>query len=451
MKKLTTLITTVLLTTMLWAQSPEKLSYQAVVRDASNNLVTNTTIGMQISVLQGTASGSAVYVETQTPTSNANGLVTIEIAEGTVVSGDFSAIDWANGPYFVKTETDPTGGTNYTITGTSQILSVPYALHAKTAETADYYSLSNLPVLFDGDWNSLSGTIPNISIFTNDAAYLTEDTTLNEAEVDAFVANNGYLTSEVDGSITNEIQNLNSVLVQGNSGGNQNISNIADPVNNQDAATKAYVDALFEELYSEGALRVRDFDNNYYNTIKIGNQTWMAENLRTTHYNDGTLIDKVTDNGAWAGLTTAAYCWYANDSTANAFTYGAFYNWYAVNTGNLCPIGWRVPTHDEWTTLTDYLGTASIAGGKLKETGTTHWSSPNTGATNETGFTARPGGSRGGLDGLMVGMTSLGFWWTSTQESTLDAWNRSVIDITDNVYSASPRKTYGYSVRCLKD
>ncbi len=126
--------TSVFLPQQASAQSPEKMSYQAVVRDGSNALVTSTAVGMQISILQGSASGTAVYVETQTPTSNANGLVSLEIGTGTT-SDDFSAIDWSAGPYFIKTETDPTGGTSYTITGTSELLSVPYALHAKTAET----------------------------------------------------------------------------------------------------------------------------------------------------------------------------------------------------------------------------------------------------------------------------------------------------------------------------
>src|SRR5690554_5522805 len=135
MKKIITVCAVLLMTASVFAQAPEKMSYQAVVRDGSNALVSSTAVGMQISLLQGSASGTAVYVETQTPTSNANGLVSLEIGSGTVVSGDFTTIDWANGPYFIKTETDPTGGTSYTITGTSQLLSVPYALHAKTAET----------------------------------------------------------------------------------------------------------------------------------------------------------------------------------------------------------------------------------------------------------------------------------------------------------------------------
>lgn len=135
MKKVFTFLAAILLTASVFAQSPEKMSYQAVIRNSSDVLVTNQQLGMQISILQGSASGTAVYVETQTPTTNANGLVSIEIGTGTVVSGDFTTIDWANGSYFIKTETDLNGGANYTITGTSQLLSVPYALHAKTAET----------------------------------------------------------------------------------------------------------------------------------------------------------------------------------------------------------------------------------------------------------------------------------------------------------------------------
>jgi hypothetical protein len=134
MRKLFTFLAAVLLTATIWAQSPEKMSYQAVIRDASDNLITDTQVGMQISILQGSASGTAIYVETQEPTTNANGLVSLEIGTGTT-SDDFTTIDWANGPYYIKTETDPTGGTSYSITGTSQLLSVPYALHAKTAES----------------------------------------------------------------------------------------------------------------------------------------------------------------------------------------------------------------------------------------------------------------------------------------------------------------------------
>ncbi|HEX7411109.1 MAG TPA: hypothetical protein VF298_03115, partial [Bacteroidales bacterium] len=131
MKRIFTILASIILMTSVWAQSPEKMSYQAVIRNSSNALVTSTAVGMQISILQGSASGTVVYTETQTPTTNANGLVSIEIGGGV----GFDAIDWANGPYFIKTEVDPAGETNYSITGTSQLLSVPYALHSKTAES----------------------------------------------------------------------------------------------------------------------------------------------------------------------------------------------------------------------------------------------------------------------------------------------------------------------------
>jgi len=144
MKNIFTFIITGLIASVAFAQSPEKISYQAVIRDVGNGLVVSSTIGMQISILQGSSSGTSVYVETQTPTSNSNGLVNVEIGGGSVVSGNFSSIDWAYGPYFIKTETDPNGGTTYTVTGVSQLLSVPYALHSKYAEhlvqdtTTDY-------------------------------------------------------------------------------------------------------------------------------------------------------------------------------------------------------------------------------------------------------------------------------------------------------------------------
>ena len=133
MKKIYSIVAGLLMTASVFAQAPEKMSYQAVIRNSSNALVVSSKVGMKISFLYKTDTGTAVYVETQTPTTNANGLASIEIGSGAVVSGNFTNINWANGPYFIKTETDPSGGTSYTITGTSQLLSVPYALYAKTA------------------------------------------------------------------------------------------------------------------------------------------------------------------------------------------------------------------------------------------------------------------------------------------------------------------------------
>jgi uncharacterized protein (TIGR02145 family) len=179
----------------------------------------------------------------------------------------------------------------------------------------------------------------------------------------------------------------------------------------------------------------------------------LKENLKTTKYNDGTTIPNVTDNTSWGALTTGAYSDNSN-TPANSTTYGRLYNWYAVDNNaatkvasnggkNACPTSWHVPTDAEWTTLTTYLGGESIAGGKLKETGTTHWLTPNTGATNETGFTALPGGSRGD-DGTFGGIGGNGYWWSSTV-------GRVVRYGGSSVGRGNYGKQDGLSVRCLRD
>jgi hypothetical protein len=156
MRKLFTIIVAVILTAGVFAQPPQKMSYQCVIRNTSGALVINQSVGMKISILQGSPLGTVTYAETYSPNpqSNANGLVSIEIGGGIPITGIFSAIDWSAGQYFLKTETDPTGGTSFTISGTTQLLSVPYSLHAKTAGTADYNTLSNLPALNIANWNT---------------------------------------------------------------------------------------------------------------------------------------------------------------------------------------------------------------------------------------------------------------------------------------------------------
>lgn len=141
--------------------------------------------------------------------------------------------------------------------------------------------------------------------------------------------------------------------------------------------------------------KMTDQDGNFYKTVTIGMQVWMAENLKTTRFNDNTTIPLVSDSVEWIGSNTPCYCWYDNDADTYRVVYGALYNWYAIKTGKLCPKGWHVPSNEEWITLRTYLGGEEIAGGKMKETGTLHWQSPNAGASNFSGFTALPGGVRG--------------------------------------------------------
>ena len=177
----------------------------------------------------------------------------------------------------------------------------------------------------------------------------------------------------------------------------------------------------------------------------------MAENLKVTHYRNGEPIPNVTDPTAWSVLITGAYCEYDSD-IANVAVYGRLYNWYAVdNGGGIAPEGWHVPSDAEWQTLVDYLGGDAIAGGKMKETGTTHWNTPNTGASNESGFTALPGGHR---SSLFFNMGYIARFWSFTEgDYYLSAWSRGLgynnPAVTRDIYDSG--KSCGFSVRCIKD
>ena len=195
--------------------------------------------------------------------------------------------------------------------------------------------------------------------------------------------------------------------------------------------------------------RVRDFDGNYYNVIAIGTQVWFKENLRTSKYRTGGLIPNVSVNASWAALTTGGRSYFNNDSTTYSPIYGALYNWYATNGDSICPIGWHVPTDSEWTTLSTYLGGGNVAGGKLKAIGTTYWTSPNTEATNETGFSALPNGFRDndGTFGLLNGYAT---FYSTTVFSGNYIYTRYV-DAGLFVRSTDFLKSIGNAIRCIKD
>lgn len=195
---------------------------------------------------------------------------------------------------------------------------------------------------------------------------------------------------------------------------------------------------------------ISDTDGNEYQTTMIGTQEWMIENLKVTHYRNGDSIATGYTNSEWPGLSTGAYAVYA-DNESNTDPYGYLYNWYAVDDNrSIAPSGWHVPTDDEWQTLINYLGGSSVAGGKLKEAGTTHWNNPNTGATNESGFTALPGGYRFN-NGYYNYLGNYGDFWSSTENYSSDAWYREL-----NYYGSSATRNYyykegGFSIRCVRD
>lgn len=195
--------------------------------------------------------------------------------------------------------------------------------------------------------------------------------------------------------------------------------------------------------------RVKDIDGNEYKTVKIGTQVWMAENLKTTKYNDGTEIPRVSDDNLWQKYEPA-FSWYNNDESENKNKYGALYNWYAVSTNKLCPTGWHVPSKSELSVLTNFNIIDTLSGGKLKEVGTVHWKSPNKGATNETGFTALPGGYRH-YSGEFKYLGEYGNWWSTTGENTYVANCWTLMHAYRGMGLGAESKRDGLSVRCVKD
>jgi len=204
------------------------------------------------------------------------------------------------------------------------------------------------------------------------------------------------------------------------------------------------------------AQTIKDIDGNIYKTVTIGTQIWMAENLKTTRFNDGTPIPLASlSANDWANhtvsaSTTPAYCWQYDSASVYKDAYGAFYNGFTVAAGNLCPSGWHVPSNDEWITLTTYLGGEDVAGGKLKEKSSTYWNSPNNGATNETGFSARAGGSIAD-NGSNWNVRDNGFFWSSTSPYEKYLWIRTISANWTRITPSSSDMQVGNSVRCLKD
>ena len=210
-------------------------------------------------------------------------------------------------------------------------------------------------------------------------------------------------------------------------------------------------------------ITVTDVEGNVYNTVTIGNQTWLAENLKTTKYNDNTFIPNVTDTLAWRTLTTAAYSWYRNN-VSNKDVYGALYNWFAIKRNKLCPSGWHVATDADFNNLEIFLGVpttqiglwgwrGTIQGAQLKSS--SGWSNPGNSNTNKSGFSALPGGYRQGSHGTFNGLGVITIFWTSTDDSINYkpnvAWYRRLDGIENKIYKATTGKTAGQYVRCIKN
>jgi uncharacterized protein (TIGR02145 family) len=209
------------------------------------------------------------------------------------------------------------------------------------------------------------------------------------------------------------------------------------------------IPAFFIAFSSISGQSVKDTDGNIYGTVDIGKQVWMAENLKTTKYNDGTSIPLISDNKVWSKLKTGAYCWFNNEEE-NKEEFGALYNWYAVDSKKLCPVGWHVPSELEIESLITFLGDQNIAGNKLKITGSEHWMTSLTIVTNDFQFSALPGGFRL-YSGSFSEPRQYAVWWTSTGYQSTQAWNMGLYFNSSKLFNGHDIAQAGFSVRCIKN
>jgi uncharacterized protein (TIGR02145 family) len=458
--------------TSIFAQTPQKMSYQAVIRNNSNELITNLVVGIKISILQGSITGNVVYAETHQPIANTNGLVSIEIGGGTIISGLFTSINWANGPFFIQTETDPLGGTNYSIVGTSQLLSVPYSMYAEKAGSilvggTNGQVLTNcngIPTWTTGGQCPTDGMISSLDCNSiNIIGSVTLGVNANGVNISIpYIEGNGghyngliiYSTGVLglSASITSGTFSVGNGTLTFNITGTANTSGNAYfliNIGGQSCTVQLSVsnNGGITSIPGSGVIH---YGVNYGSIILGNGQEWMSQNLKTEYYANGDPIPNVTDNNAWNFLNTGAWVVY-NDNSVFENSFGKLYNWFTVSDPrNVCPNGWHVPSNDEWIILKDYLGGFSVAGGKLKST--SNWEIPNTGATNLIGFNGLPGGwidSFGMFD--YVGFS--GDFWTSTgmpgTSGSATATNLSYF--TSEAAEYDVYKNYGLSIRCVKD
>ncbi len=358
MKTFLTLSLHLLIASFLFAQAPQGIPYQAVMRNADGTVMASSEVNMTFILHDGSATGTVVYQESHALTSNAQGLVSCVVGNGVVSQGNFANINWGSGAKFLQVMMGTTD------LGTQQMLSVTYALHANGV---------GVRASATGDTLTIGST---------------------------------------------------SIIVPGISAANP------------------------PALYTMGS-GVTDIDGTVYTSIVINGQEGMQQNLAVTKYRNGDPIPTGLSNTSWQNTTSGAYAIF-NNVAANNTTYGKLYNWYAVNDSRgLCPTGWHVPSDGEWTTLETSLGGSSVAGGKMKST--TGWNAPNTGATNESGFTALPGGYRNVVGTSYNGIGNYGFCWSSTENNSGNAWNRILGYSISFVNRASNNKPDGFSVRCVRD
>lgn len=471
MKNLTLLFTAIILSLAAFAQTldspkggPAGINYQTVIRDGAGNIMPDAEISLQMTIRTGAPDGEVVYTETHDATTNAFGLVNLVIGYGEPQSNAFADIVWGDDDKYLETAIDPDGSGSYTVLGVTRFLSVPYAIFSQKAAALQDGAIPGEMIYWDGEeWVAippgehdqtlrLCNGVPTWGVCTYHLTLFADPTNAGT------VAGEGQY--EAGGQI--------SISAVANSGwefvnwtdANGVISESPDFTYTMPAEDITLTANFIEEQvgFTCGDVLIDSRDGQSYETVQIGNQCWMAENLNIGERIDG--IVGMTDNG-----TIEKYCY--GDDPANCETYGGLYQWdemmqYTATAGvqGICPKGWHLPDDDEWCTLeqeVDPTITCSNSGwrgvdggGKLKETGTTHWRSPNEGATNSSGFTALPGAFRRTV-GSFIYLNDWGLWWSSSQYDSNTALVRRLAYDYAQIHRTNSNTSNGFSVRCLKD
>lgn len=462
MKKNSILLFLVLTVFSLLGQSPAGFNYQTIIRDGNGQAVANAVIVLKMSIRAGAVDGEVVYAETHDVISNSMGLVNLKLGMGNALTGEFPEISWGTSKHFLETAVDLDGAGEFQVMGVTQFMSVPYALFSGVAAgvitmTTEERDQIDIPQVGMQIYNTTTNCL-NYYTGTSWYALCGECTPPNQANAGPDQLN--VTTSSVT-LTANEPQNADGLwTIDGGSLGG--FANPSDPnttfygssgetyfltwnITNDCGSTNDEVKISFGTFaWSCGQIYVDSRDGQAYPTVQVGDQCWMAKNMnigdKSVSQDDNELIEK--------------YCYDALES--NCDEYGGLYEWdemmqYSTEPGlqGICPTGWILPTSDEWSTLVAFLGGEGFAGGPLKEAGTSHWFSPNAGATNSSGFTALPGGYRTPFGGFSyMGVQHIA--WLSNQN---DASTSTRVILSKDIYGVitdSYDKNYAYSVRCMK-
>lgn len=468
MKKFTLLFTAILMSLAMLAQTPQGINYQTVIRDGDGNILAETDISLQMTIRSGAPDGEVVYQETHDATTNAFGLVNLVIGYGVPMSNAFSDINWGDGEKYLETAIDLVSGGNYTVLGVTQFLSVPYSFYSQKAETFTDGETVGEMLYWNGEvWEAIQPGENNQTLRLCDGvpkwgkcSYIL--TLLADPGEAGTVEGAGQYEEGEEVSVT-AIENSGWEFVNW-SDANGVVSEVANFTYTMPAEDVTLTANFIEEQtgFTCGDPLIDSRDGQSYETVQIGDQCWMAQNLaylpEVSHSSQGNNTDPYYYVYGYSGSDLAEA-----KATSNYQTYGVLYNWPASL--DACPDGWHLPTDDEWTTLTDYVSsqpeyncnsnTSFIAKALAA---TTNWNSSSTTcavgnnplANNATGFTGLPGGYRstsGGFDD--IGYSCI--FWSSTEYSAALAWYRYLNYVTANVYRDYSTKGYGFGVRCLGD